>query len=65
VRNASAGKAAALASDSRYRHQPPSRAKPLAAQAPAIDIDLANLDLYEDAEFYEWLSNRKQRDLDA
>jgi hypothetical protein len=69
VRNASAGKAvAALASDkpiSPSAAKP--QAKPLAAQAPAIDIDLLeNLDLYEDAEFYEWLSEQEaQGGLDA
>ena len=43
------------------------QAKPLASQAPAIDIDLLeNLDLYEDTEFYEWLSEQEgQGGLDA
>ncbi len=41
--------------------------KPLAAQAPAIDMDLLeNLELYEDTEFYEWLSEQEgQGGLDA
>jgi hypothetical protein len=36
------------------------QAKPVASQATAIDMDLLeNLDLYEDTEFYEWLSEQE------
>lgn len=43
------------------------QAKPIASQAPAIDMDLLeNLELYEDTEFYEWLSEQEgQGGLDA
>lgn len=43
------------------------QAKPLATQVSAIDMDLLeNLDLYEDTEFYEWLSEQEaQGGLDA
>lgn len=43
------------------------QAKPLSAQTSAIDMDLLeNLDLYEDTEFYEWLSEQEsQGGLDA
>ena len=36
------------------------QAKPLATQVSGIDMDLLeNLDLYEDTEFYEWLSEQE------
>lgn len=43
------------------------QAKPVASQAAAVDMDLLeNLDLYEDTEFYEWLSEQEsQGGLDA
>lgn len=39
--------------------RPPAAVKPAVVQAAAMDIDLLeNLDLYEDTEFYEWLSEQ-------
>ena len=38
------------------------QAKPLATQVSTIDMDLLeNLDLYEDTEFYEWLSEQEDQ----
>lgn len=43
------------------------QAKPVASQAAAVDMDLLeNLELYEETEFYEWLSEQEsQGGLDA